>query len=50
MHPDSSMLERFEVPANARHVFPRGKLAVEQARLIAAARCGRTLHSEVVAR
>jgi hypothetical protein len=50
MHPDSSIFERFEVPANARHVFPRGKLAAEQARRIAAVERGRTLYSEVAAR
>jgi len=30
MHPDSSIFEGCKVPANARHVFPRGKLAVER--------------------
>jgi hypothetical protein len=50
MHPHSSIFERFEVPANARHVFPRGKLAAEQARRIAAVDRHRTLYREVAAR
>jgi hypothetical protein len=50
MHPDSSIFERFEVPANMRHVFPRGELAVEQARRIATEGRGRTLRREVAAR
>jgi hypothetical protein len=49
MHPDSSIFEGCKVPANARHVFPRGKLAVERTSRIAAAGRGRSLHREVAA-
>jgi hypothetical protein len=49
MHPDSSIFERFEVPANTRHVFPRGELVVVQARRIAAVERARSLHREVAA-
>jgi hypothetical protein len=49
MHPDSSIFERFEVPGNACHLLPRGELAVEQARRIAAVERARSLHREVAA-
>ena len=50
MQPDSSIFEGFELAGNACHVFSRGELAVEQARRIAAAERGRSLHREVAGR
>ena len=50
MHPNSSIFEGFELAGNARHVLSRGELAVEQARRIAAAERGRSLHREVAGR
>jgi hypothetical protein len=47
MHPNSSIFEGCKVPVNARPVFSRCELAVEQARRIAAAERGRSLHREV---
>jgi hypothetical protein len=49
MHPSSSIFEGCKVTVNARPVCPRGELAVEQARRIAAAGRGRSLYSEVAA-
>jgi hypothetical protein len=50
MQPHSSIFEGRQVTVNARHVFSRGELAVEGARLIAQAGSGRTLRREVAAR
>jgi hypothetical protein len=50
MHPNSSILEGFELAGNACFVFSRGELAVGQARPIAAAVRGWSLHREVAGR